>query len=50
MSVAFVFPAQGSHSPGMLHQLLDHPAVARTLEEISEVRSEEHTSELQSPA
>src|SRR3984957_18654337 len=37
MSVAFVFPAQGSHSPGMLHQLLDHPAVARTLDEISEV-------------
>jgi malonate decarboxylase epsilon subunit len=37
MSVAFVCPAQGSHSPGMLHQLLDHPAVARTLDEISEV-------------
>ena len=37
MSVALIFPAQGSHSPGMLHHLLDHPAVVRTLDEISEV-------------
>ena len=37
MSVAFIFPAQGSHSPGMLHDLLDHPAAVRTLDEISEV-------------
>ena len=36
MSVAFVFPGQGSQSPGMLHNLLDHPAVVRTLDEISE--------------
>ena len=36
MSVALIFPAQGSHSPGMLHHLLDHRAVARTLDEISE--------------
>jgi malonate decarboxylase epsilon subunit len=37
MSVAFVFPGQGSQSPGMLHRLLNHPAVVRTLDEISEV-------------
>ncbi|HXO31269.1 MAG TPA: acyltransferase domain-containing protein [Candidatus Acidoferrales bacterium] len=36
-SVAFIFPGQGSQSPGMLHHLLDHPAVVRTLDEISEV-------------
>ena len=37
MSVAFVFPGQGSQSPGMLHNLIDHPAVVHTLDEISEV-------------
>jgi malonate decarboxylase epsilon subunit len=37
MSVAFLFPGQGSQTPGMLHHLLDHPVVARTLDEISEV-------------
>src|ERR1700683_2789572 len=37
MSVAFIFPGQGSQSPGMLHRLLDHPAVVRTLDEISAV-------------
>jgi malonate decarboxylase epsilon subunit len=37
MSVAFVFPGQGSQSSGMLHHLLNHPAVVRTLDEISEV-------------
>ena len=36
MSVAFIFPGQGSQSPGMLRHLLDHPAVVRTLDEISE--------------
>ena len=36
MSVAFLFPGQGSQIPGMLHHLLDHPVVARTLDEISE--------------
>jgi malonate decarboxylase epsilon subunit len=36
MSVAFIFHGQGSQFPGMLHQLLDHPAVVRTLDEISE--------------
>jgi malonate decarboxylase epsilon subunit len=37
MSVAFIFPGQGSQSAGMLHNLLGHPAVARTFDEISEV-------------
>jgi malonate decarboxylase epsilon subunit len=37
MSVAFILPGQGSQSPGMLHHLVDHPAVVRTLDEISEV-------------
>jgi malonate decarboxylase epsilon subunit len=37
MSVAFIFPGQGSQSPGMLHNLLDHSAVVHTLDEISEV-------------
>ena len=37
MSVAFIFPGQGSQFPGMLHQLLDHPAVVHTVDEISEV-------------
>ena len=36
VSLAFVFPGQGSQSPGMLHRLGDHPAIARTLDEISE--------------
>jgi malonate decarboxylase epsilon subunit len=35
MNVALIFPAQGSHYPGMLNHLLDHPAVFRTLDEIS---------------
>jgi malonate decarboxylase epsilon subunit len=36
MSVAFLFPGQGSQVPGMLHNLPDHPAVARTLDEVGE--------------
>jgi len=36
MSVAFLFPGQGSQVPGMLHTLPDHPSVARTLDEVSE--------------
>jgi malonate decarboxylase epsilon subunit len=35
MSVAFLFPGQGSQQPGMLHHLPDHPAVADTLDEAS---------------
>jgi malonate decarboxylase epsilon subunit len=37
MSVAFIFPGQGSQSPSMLHHLIDRPAVVRTLDEISEL-------------
>jgi malonate decarboxylase epsilon subunit len=37
VSVAFIFPGQGSQAPGMLHHLLDDPAVGRTLDEISDV-------------
>jgi malonate decarboxylase epsilon subunit len=37
MSIAFLFPGQGSQSTGMLHQLLDHPEVERTLDEVSAV-------------
>jgi malonate decarboxylase epsilon subunit len=36
MSVALLFPGQGSQVPGMLHNLPDHPVVARTLDEASE--------------
>jgi malonate decarboxylase epsilon subunit len=35
MSVAFLFPGQGSQVPGMLHSLPDHPDVTRTLDEAS---------------
>jgi malonate decarboxylase epsilon subunit len=37
MSVAFLFPGQGSQQPGMLHNLPDHPAVSATLGEASTV-------------
>jgi malonate decarboxylase epsilon subunit len=36
MSIAFLFPGQGSQMPGMLHALPGHPAVTRTLDEVSE--------------
>ena len=35
MSIAVIFPGQGSQTEGMLHQLPDHPAVRQTLEEAS---------------
>jgi len=35
MSIAFLLPGQVSQFPGMLHQLLDHPEVKRTLDEVS---------------
>ena len=37
MSIAFLFPGQGSQSTGMLHRLLDHSEVERTLDEVSSV-------------
>ena len=37
MGIAFLFPGQGSQIPGMLHALPDHPAVQRTLDEVSQV-------------
>jgi malonate decarboxylase epsilon subunit len=36
MSIAFLFPGQGSQVPGMLHTLADHPAIGRTLTEVSD--------------
>src|SRR5258708_1455276 len=36
MSIAFLFPGQGSQLPGMLHSLSDHPAITRTLDEASD--------------
>jgi malonate decarboxylase epsilon subunit len=37
MSIAFIFPGQGSQSPGMLHNLPNLPKVQITLDEISDV-------------
>ena len=37
MSVLFTFPGQGAQTPGMLHALPQHPAVATTLVEASTV-------------
>jgi malonate decarboxylase epsilon subunit len=37
MSIAFLFPGQGSQQPNMLHHLPEHPAVQETLHEASEV-------------
>jgi malonate decarboxylase epsilon subunit len=37
MSIAFIFPGQGSQTPGMLHNLIRQPAVDRTLDEVSDV-------------
>jgi malonate decarboxylase epsilon subunit len=35
MSIALLFPGQGSQTPEMLHRLPEHPAVRQTLEEVS---------------
>lgn len=40
MSVAFLFPGQGSQVPGMLHRLPDHPAIRRTCDEVSQCLSQ----------
>lgn len=37
MSIAFLFPGQGSQTVGMLHNLPQHSAVDHTLEEVSDV-------------
>lgn len=37
MSIGFLFPGQGAQHPGMLHALPHHPAIARTISEISEI-------------
>ena len=49
MSVAFLFPGQGSQVPGMLHALPDHPSIARTLDEVTEALGE-NVLALDSPA
>ncbi|WP_342236220.1 malonate decarboxylase subunit epsilon [Inquilinus sp. OTU3971] len=41
MSLAFLFPGQGAQSPGFLHRLPDHPAVAATLAEATTVLGRE---------
>ena len=37
VNTAFLFPGQGAQRPGMLHELVDDPAVHQTLDEISDV-------------
>jgi malonate decarboxylase epsilon subunit len=41
MNIAFLFPGQGSQLPGMLHTLPDHPVIARTFDEVSEILGED---------
>jgi malonyl CoA-acyl carrier protein transacylase len=37
MTIAFLFPGQGAQSEGVLHQLPQHAAVTRTIEEANNV-------------
>src|SRR5260370_39379773 len=37
VNTAFLFPGQGAQRPGMLHELVDDPAVHLTLDEISDI-------------
>ena len=37
MNTAFLFPGQGAQKPGMLHELVDDPAVQLTLDEMSDI-------------
>src|SRR6202046_1038393 len=37
VNTALLFPGQGAQRPGMLHELVDDPAVELTLDEISDV-------------
>jgi len=41
MTVAYLFPGQGSQRPGMLHALPDHPEARATLEEASEILNQD---------
>lgn len=41
MSVAFLFPGQGSQQPGMLHDLPKHPIITATIEEASRILDED---------
>jgi malonate decarboxylase epsilon subunit len=44
MSVAFLFPGQGSQHPNMLHTLPDHPAIMKAMNEASEALGEDALS------
>src|ERR1700723_3977687 len=37
VKTAFLFPGQGAQKPGMLHELVDDPAVELTIDEISDI-------------
>ncbi|MGI9075521.1 MAG: malonate decarboxylase subunit epsilon [Bryobacteraceae bacterium] len=41
MSLAFLFPGQGSQYPGMFQSLPNHPAVTRTFEEATEILNQD---------